>query len=58
MPVTRIGKILLRNGGGTDKGGHRRLKRREVRREEKSEEKRSQKGIKVRREAKTGAGNE
>ena len=44
VPVTRIENFLLRNGAGTDKGGHRRPKRsqkgREVRREEKSEEKR------------------
>ena len=41
--MTRIGKMLLRNGGGTDKGDHKRPKRRKVRREEKSDEKRSPK---------------
>ena len=41
--MTRIEIFLLRNGGGTDKGGHRKPKRREIRREEKAEEKRSQK---------------
>ena len=42
-------KFLLRNGGGTNKGGHGRPKRRE----EKSEEKRSQKRREVRREEKS-----
>ena len=50
-------KNSLAEWWGTDKGGHRRLKRREVGREEKSEGKRSQKGREFIKREENGMGS-